>query len=215
MGSETKNSPLKALLGVSLIMALFASVMFFRAPGGKPPPELQAVLWPQPRQLQDFNLTDHLKRPFGLDRLGGKWTLLFFGYTHCPDVCPMALSVMRELYAGLDQYPEIKADTQIVFVSVDPERDPPERLAEYVTYFDKDFIGVTGAAGEIDNFARQMSAGYVKEPVGESGNYQMNHTGSIYLIGPQKRVHGAFAPPHEPRTMVSQYLKILEFRQKG
>ena len=217
MESETKSSLPKALLGVSLIIALFASVMFFRAPGDKlaTPPELQATLWPQPRQLQEFNLTDQLKQPFSLDRLGGKWTLLFFGYTHCPDVCPMALSVMKAVYAGLDQHPEIKLKTQIVFVSVDPDRDPPERLAEYVAYFHKDFVGVTGAVTEIDNFAQQLSAGYVKEAADELGSYQVSHTGSIYLIGPQQRVHGAFSPPHEPKTIVSQYMKVLELQKKG
>jgi protein SCO1/2 len=217
MGSETKNSPLKALLGVSVIIALFASVMFFKASDTKPTPplELQAVLWPQPRQLQEFNLTDHFKQPFNLERLEGKWTLLFFGYTHCPDVCPMALSVMQAVYASLEQSPEIKSNTQIVFVSVDPDRDPPERLAEYVAYFHKDFVGVTGVVAEIDDFAKQLSAGYVKEPADELGSYQVSHTGSIYLIGPQKRVHGAFSPPHEPKTIVSQYKQVLEFEEKG
>lgn len=213
MSSETTSSPLKIVLGVSVIIALFASVMYLKAPAGKSaPPELQAMLWPQPRQLQSFNLVDQHQQPFNLERLAGKWTLLFFGYTHCPDVCPMTFSVLKAVYDSLDQYPEIKSNTQVVFISVDPERDPPEHIAEYVAYFDKDFIGATGTLDAIDDFAHQLSAGYIKEPADEFGNYQVNHTGSIYLIGPQKRIHGAFAPPHQPKVIVDLYLKVIEFR---
>ncbi len=204
---------MKALIGVGIIVVLFTSVFLLKAPEKKAAPaELQAVLWPEPRQLMPFELPEAGGKVFNLSRLADKWTLLFFGYTNCPDVCPMALSVMKAVYDDLAEYPQIQAKTQVVFVSVDPERDSPEHVAEYVTYFDEHFIGVTGSAAAIDGLAKQMSAGYIKEKPEEDGSYQVSHTGSIYLIGPKQRVHGAFSPPHRPEVITEQYLEILKLR---
>ncbi len=213
MSSESKNSPMKALVGVGIIALLFVSVFLLKAPPKEVvPAELQAVLWPEPRQLTSFELPEAGGKALNLSRLEDRWTLLFFGYTSCPDVCPMALSVMKAVYDDLAEYPQIQAKTQVVFVSVDPERDTPEHVAEYAAYFDKNFIGVTGPVEAVDGLAKQMSAGYIREEPEEGGSYQVSHTGSIYLIGPKQRVHGAFSPPHNPKVITEQYLGILKLR---
>jgi len=214
MSSEVKNSPLKALVALGLIVILFVSVFLLKAPVKKTvPAELQAVLWPEPRQLTAFELAEADGKKLNLKRLADKWTLLFFGYTSCPDVCPMTLAVLKAVYKRLAEHPQIQANTQVVFISVDPGRDSPEHIAKYVAYFDKSFVGVTGSVGGIDDFAKQLSAGYVKEEPDEDGAYQVNHTGSIYLIGPDQRVHGAFAPPHRPKAITEQYLEVLKFQE--
>jgi len=213
MSSESKSGLMKALVGVGIIVLLFTSVFLLKAPVKKSvPAELQAVLWPAPRQLTAFELPEAGGKGLNLSRLADKWTLLFFGYTNCPDVCPMALSVMKAVYDDLAEYPQIQAKTQVVFVSVDPDRDSPAHVAEYVTYFDKSFIGVTGSAEAINGLAKQMSAGYIKEKPEDDGSYQVSHTGSIYLIGPKQRIQGAFSPPHKPKVITEQYLKILKLR---
>ncbi len=213
MSSESKNSPMKLLIAVGIIVLLFASVFLLKAPAKKVvPAELQAVLWPEPRQLTAFELPAADGGVFNRSDLSDRWTLLFFGYTSCPDVCPMALSVMKAVYDDLLEHPQIRAKTQIVFVSVDPERDSPEHVAKYAAYFDEDFIGVTGPATAIDGLAKQMNAGYIKGEPEEGGSYQVNHTGSIYLIGPRQQVHGAFSPPHNPKVITEQYLKVLKLR---
>jgi len=213
MSVESKNSPMKALIGVAVIALLFVSVFFFKAPAKfTVPVELQAVLWPEPRQLTDFELSGGEGKVFNLPRLAGKWTLLFFGYTSCPDVCPMALSVMKAVYDDLAEYPDLQEKTQVVFVSVDPERDSPEHVAEYATHFGEGFIGVTGSSAVIDGFTKQMNAGYIKEKQEEDGSYPVSHTGSIYLIGPKQRVHGAFSPPHRPKAITEQYLDVVKLR---
>jgi len=213
MSSESKSSPAKVLVGIGIIVLLFTSVFLFKAPAKVTlPTELQAVLWPEPRQLTAFELSGANGDALNLARLEDKWTLLFFGYTSCPDVCPMTLSVLKAVYDSLEEHPEIQAKTQIVFVSVDPDRDTPEHISEYVEYFDKSFTGFTGSVKAIDALTKQLSAGYIKDEPDEHGAYQVNHTGSIYLIGPKQRVHGAFSPPHKPKVITEQYLDILKLR---
>jgi len=204
---------MKALIGVGIVVMLFASVFFFKAPAKRSAPaELQAVLWPEPRELKTFELIKAGGGSLNLASLSDKWTLLFFGYASCPDVCPMTLSIMKAVYDSLAEFPEIQGKTQVVFVSVDPDRDSPERIDEYISYFDERFIGATGSVAAIDAFATQLSAGYVKEEPKEDGTYQVNHTGSIYLIGPAQRVHGAFSPPHKPKAITELYLDVLKLR---
>jgi len=213
MNSEAKSSPIKALIGICIVALLFASVFLLKPSAPKRvPAELQAVLWPEPRQLTAFELSEAGGGTLDLARLKDKWTLLFFGYTSCPDVCPMTLAVMKAVYDSLKETPEIQAKTQVVFVSVDPDRDTAEHISGYVEYFDKSFAGFTGSVEAIDALTLQLSAGYIKDEPDEHGTYQVNHTGSIYLIGPKQRVHGAFSPPHKPKAITELYLDILKLR---
>ncbi|MFK5971090.1 MAG: SCO family protein [Candidatus Marithrix sp.] len=169
------------------------------------PIELQAILRPEPKPLQGFSLIDQNKNAFKLENFKGKWTLLFFGYTFCPDVCPTTLTVLQEFYTNLQ--PQVLANTQVVFVSVDPERDTPEKLAEYVAYFSKDFIGVTGEVTEINKLALQTGAGYIKGPTlnADDSNYQISHTSTIFLINPKMQLHAGFSQPHISEVIFEQY----------
>lgn len=210
MNQETRTSPTKILIGLLLITGMALSVIFLKpTPSNTPviPAELQAVLWPQPKPLQPFTLTDQHRQPFGLERLKGKWSFLFIGYTHCPDICPTTLSAISSTFKLLDR-PEVKTNTQVVFVSVDPERDTLEHLASYMAYFNPEFLGVTGKQENIDEFVKQLGAGYSKDSPDESGNYQVSHTSSIFLINPAGEVMGAFSMPHDPKTIAAQYLQI-------
>ena len=136
-------------------------------------------LFDTPRALGDFSLVDHNDKPFTYTALVGQWTLLFFGFTHCPDICPTTMAELAELKAQL-------ADTEarearVAMVSVDPARDTPERLAEYVPYFHQDFLGVTGEFADILSFAQRLNAPFrkVSEP---EGAYQMEHSLSLIHI---------------------------------
>ncbi len=174
------------------------------------PVELQGVLWPAPKPLKAFSLTSHDLRPFTLDSLKGKWTMLFFGYTYCPDICPTALAILSAVFQNLERHEGVVPDTQVVFISVDPKRDPPERLAEYMAYFDKRFAAATGEVKEIDGLANQVGAGYQIEPGESSENYLVSHTGSIFLVDPDARLMGAFSFPHNAGVITDQYLKIRQ-----
>ena len=120
----------------------------------------------------------------------------------------MALSSISSTFKLLP--PEAQTDTQVTFVSVDPERDSLEHLASYISYFNKDFVGATGTQEEIDRFTKKLGAGYKKEAPDESGAYAVTHTSSIFLLNPEGEIIGAFSMPHDPKTIAPQYLQIRE-----
>ncbi len=161
-----------------------------------------------PNTIEPFSLIDHDNRTFDLARLKGKWTFLFFGYTHCPDVCPFTLSEMDRVYRRLSKSPGVLDDTRFVFVSVDPKRDTPAELATYVTYFNETFTGATGSKERIDNLTRQLGVSYNFAPGMTPEEYVVNHSASIFLIGPKARVLGVFKPPHDAATITGQFLDI-------
>ncbi len=207
--SVKKITTSKAFWFFILSILLLVSLVFFNLWSSRDmPPELQAVLRFQPTVLKPFTLTDQDGKPFAMAQLKGKRTLLFFGYMSCPDICPTTLATLNQVYKKLGTIPGARTDLQVVFVSVDPERDRPEKLAEYIHYFNQRFIGLTGSKEAIDKFARQFSAGYVLEEKQADGNYLVSHTSSIFLVDPQANLIATFSPPHQARTLVSQYLLI-------
>lgn len=209
--AEKKNPPPYVAIVSLLVMVVTTAVLFSRSPGERPiPVELRGVLWPAPKPLRPFSLVDHHNKPFDQQRLKGQWTLLFIGYTSCPDICPTTMNVLAGVAKRLEQAPSVAAGTQVVFLSVDPQRDSLEHLAGYMGYFNKDFLGVTGDSAQIDSLVRQAGAAYMKEPADASGNYLIGHSGSVFLIGPEGAVLGAFPPPHDPETMAQQYRQIRD-----
>lgn len=208
--AEKSPKPYGTLLLFVFWAALLAAVYFWMTSGKTVSPELRSVLHPEPRPLQNFELTDQYQQAFNLERLQGKWSFVFFGYTYCPDICPTTLStltaVSRLLKRGdLQDMP----DMQVVFVSVDPQRDTPDVIEKYLKYFDEAFQGITGAQQDIDSLARQFGAGHIKEQETAPGQYLVSHTSSIFLIDPHGRLLAAFSPPHDPDTIIDLYRQIL------
>ena len=204
-----KNTPSGTIILAALWIIIMAAAMIYLRPSSETvPPELQGVLRPGPKQLQPFNLTDQNKAPFTQESLKGKWTFMFFGYTFCPDICPTALSMLTATMSELDNYPDEASDVQVIFVSVDPQRDPPERLAKYMTYFNKDFLGVTGEKQELDALAGQIGAGYLVEPESAPGEYLISHTSTVFLTNPKGELMASFSQPHYPKTIVEQFRQI-------
>ena len=144
-------------------------------------------------------------------RLKHKWSFVFFGYTYCPDICPTTLSILKQVSHELQKTPGAAAsDMQIVFVSVDPSRDTPQVLDQYMQYFGKEFTGLTGFPDSLQDLARQFGAAYIKEEETRPGEYLVSHTSSIFLVDPQMRIVASFSPPHDYKTIASQYQKIHE-----
>lgn len=171
------------------------------------PPELANVLLPSPRPLQDFALLSDDGRRFEMERLRGNWTMMFFGYTSCPDICPTTLVNFRDV-ADL-----IASDqaVQYVFVTVDPSRDDLESIGQYVKYFHKDIIGVGGEPAELESLMNQLNVMALRESREESGGYTISHTSSIMLIDPQGRLVGAFSPPHRPGRIAEQFQLLRDY----
>jgi len=155
--------------------------------------------------LRPFTLTDHKGQVFDLESLKGKWTFIFFGYTHCPDVCPTTLDILRRFYEHIEKQPGGTADVQIVFLSVDPKRDSISRLAKYITHFQKDFIGVTGKKDQIDNLSQQVGAMYKIQAKAGEKNYPVSHTSALFLMDPQARHYAIFSPPHDVEAISKRF----------
>lgn len=172
------------------------------------PAGLQGSLWPEPQALSAFTLTDQHRRPFGIDRLRGRWSFVFFGYTACPDVCPTTMQSLKRVAQRLAGPAQPGAAPQFIFVSVDPQRDGVEQLARYVAYFDNDFIGLTGSDAGIAAFARQLHVMYERSGDTQGNGYQISHTAAVMLIDPQARLVAAFSRPHDTDAVVSQFHAI-------
>ena len=206
--SEKTTRPYGTMLLFLFWCLLLAGVFFWMLPDKTVPPELQGVLRPEPKPIQAFELSDQYQRPFNLERMKGTWSFVFFGYTHCPDICPTTLSTLTRVIKKLQTDPQTLPNTRVVFVSVDPARDTPDVLESYMKYFNEAFQGVTGTQQDIDSLTRQFGAGYIKEQETAPGEYLVSHASSIFLVNPQGQLLATFPPPHDPDTIVEQFQQI-------
>ena len=159
-----------------------------------------------PRRFADFNLIDQNQAAFTQESFKDKWTLVFFGYTYCPDVCPTTLATINQ-FSSLLEDTDYATDTQVVMVSVDPQRDTPEMLGNYMGFFGEDYIGATGEYLSIFNLAKQLNIAFAYEPA-EDGDYLVSHSGEIALINPNGHFHGFFKIPHDPNKMAVNYTSV-------
>ena len=167
-----------------------------------------------PDRLPEFSLTDHNQQPFNNQRLQGHWTLLFFGYTYCPDICPTTLYMLK---LAMESYKASVGDTekwQVVFVSVDPGRDNPDQLGNYVKYFNPDFLGATGSEDDIKRLADSLNIVYARvENPNSPENYLVDHSASIIAIDPNGNPARVFNPPHQPDEFAAGMLKLISAPQ--
>lgn len=158
------------------------------------------------RNIEPFTLVDKNSEVATEALFRDKWSMVFFGFTFCPDVCPITLSIVNE---SLQQLEEQFPDTdpfQVVFVTVDPKRDSAEKLKGYVEYYNKDFQAITGELNDILAFAKSQSivVSYVANEENED-LYGIDHTASMFLVDPELRVRAKFNPPHEPDTIAADF----------
>jgi protein SCO1/2 len=164
-----------------------------------------AYLLETPRDIGDFELVDHRGEPFTPARLEGRWTLLFFGFTFCPDICPTTMAFLNQFVGALEGT-EVR-DTQVVMISVDPARDTVAQLAGYVPFFNEDFVGVTGEFLDIHRFATALNTPFRKVP-GQDENYLVDHSANVVLVNPRGDYHGFFKAPLDLAKMKVTYRSI-------
>lgn len=208
------RSNLLIFLPVAVLAALAGMGVAHFLPGQaqRDTTETRALVLQAPRALPEFLLTDHRRQPFGPDRLQGQWTLLFFGFTHCPDVCPTTLNTLSGMTTRLADLPP-ETRPAVVMISVDPTRDTVEKLAGYVPFFDPDFVGVTGDMGEIMALTRGLGVAFAYQPARDGTEYTVEHTASVFLIDPRGRLAAIFNTPHRVEELDSEYREIM--RQHG
>ncbi|MDX1269190.1 MAG: SCO family protein [Oceanisphaera sp.] len=148
------------------------------------------VLYPEPRALSAFELTDADGRPFTEQNLLEHWSLVFVGYTHCPDICPTTLSDLARIYPELTR---LSDKVQVVFMSADPARDSPERLKAYTGYFNPEFVAATADHERLTPAVQQLGLIYgIFER--DQADYLVDHSASIALVNPKGQLHASFRP---------------------
>ena len=171
-------------------------------------PDRVMTLFPDPKPLTAFAFTDHENRIFDVASLKGKWSFLFFGFTHCPDICPTTLAVLARAREKIAKSKVGAKDVQFVFISVDPNRDTAGKLGQYVTYFDTSFLGVTGDNAQLGDLAGQLGAAYEVTITPGMENYPVYHSAAVFLVDPRARYHAVFVPPLDAER-ISRRFKVL------
>jgi protein SCO1/2 len=170
--------------------------------------DLTGIVLPQPRALPDFLLHDYAGRPITADWFKGKWTFAFFGYTHCPDICPTTLYTMQQVSRQLERTPDVLADTRFLFVTLDPQRDTAEILKGYVQHFDQTFLAARGDSATIDRLSAALNIPYAIEREAGSDEYVVNHAAAILLIDSDGRYHARYTPTQSVAVISDTYREI-------
>lgn len=166
--------------------------------------------FPEPRNLADISLVDQKNTSVDNTLFNGRWSLLFLGYTYCPDICPTTMASLGRVYPELKKIGSDNA-VQVVFVSVDPNRDTPERLASYVEYFNAEFVALTGEHAQLFPFVRSLGLMYAIAESTDNPNYLVDHSASVVVVDPQGRALGRFKPKYTPGELaVSDSMQIAK-----
>jgi protein SCO1/2 len=164
------------------------------------------VMLPQGRDVPDLTLTNQNGEPVSMKSLEGRWNLLFFGYTFCPDICPATLAELRQLRTKLPE--DARQRMQPILVSVDPERDTPAQLKKYLEYFGTEFIGLTGSLDDIQTLANAAGVPFIPADTSKD-NYTVDHGGNLALIGPDGRLRGFVRAPLRTEKLAEQLPAVL------
>ena len=204
----------KTVFIAAAIVALLLGVILSQVLPGRSSPDQAAlndagiVLLPKSRQLPALNVTDQNgARSEALDGLKDQWTLMFFGYTFCPDICPTTLAQIKQIRTELPE--ETVKRMRVVLVSVDPNRDTPQQLKQYLGYFDKQYIGLTAPVADIQTLANAVSIPFIPADT-RKPNYFVDHSGNLALIGPDGTQRGFIRAPLNNQKLVKQLPGLLE-----
>ena len=180
--------------------------------------EIGVTVYPQPIQLSEFELTDQFGNPFTEENLSGYWSILFLGYTNCPDICPLTMAELKQFYQRLDD-PEIKDDLRIVLVSVDAERDTPETMANYVNSFNREFIGLSGDYDSISKLASQVFVAHSvagkmpdhsEHADDADAGYLIEHSSHLSIFNEAGQLQAIVRQPVRDRDLLRAYRLLRE-----
>lgn len=198
-------------LAAMLVLLAILGVVAFLALQRQPAEglELQAgIALPQPRSLPEFTLQDQDGQPFTRASLGGQWTLLFAGFTSCPDICPTTLATLAKVHARLER---AGGGLQVLFLGLDPERDDPATMRAYLGHFNPGFRGATGEKAQIDKLMAALGLAYLRVPTGAE-SYTIDHSTALVLVDPDGRVAAYFKPPFQPEAIAADLAPVLAMR---
>lgn len=195
-----------ALIAIALIGGAWFLMRAFTGPIAQPE---HATVLPSPMVLPDFTLNDQDGDTFTRESLRGNWSLLFFGFTHCPDICPTTMQLLAATRNKMAA--EGLADSalpKIVLISVDPDRDSAEILNSYVSYFGKDITGLSGDMAELQKLTKKLGIFFEKSPT-DDGGYSVDHSAAVLVINPDSDFHALFSPPYSIDNLAHDLPLIL------
>ncbi len=203
---------IKLIILAVILCAIFSGGMYIVSRGHNEPAHgITGILWPNPPSIGSFSLTNSDGNAVTERNLQGRWTLIFFGFTNCPDICPTTLATLSQVYQRLQSNQDIFEKIQVLFVSVDPERDNGAKLQAYVDYFNHNFIGATADDEGIKQLTDQFGVVYLKVKTTGPAEYNVNHTSSVLLVDPNLRFVGIFSQPHEANDITQRLVQIISF----
>jgi len=196
------------------VLVLSGSVLLYLLLGGEKvtPESLRNdgfFLYDNPITLNPFELQDHNQNAFTNQSLGGHWSMVFFGYTYCPDICPLTMASLKQFHDLLERVGE-SVDVRVVMISVDPERDTLPKMKDYVTYFNPGFIGATGEYAQVLSLTKQVNISFSYTRIDDE-NYLVNHNGEIMLFDPQGNNVGFFKAPYQPENMLDNFRRVKTY----
>ncbi|NND82778.1 MAG: copper chaperone PCu(A)C [Gammaproteobacteria bacterium] len=168
------------------------------------------IMLPQSRPFSKFRLVDHHGHEFGPQQLRDYWSILFFGFTHCPDVCPTTLATLAQVKQQMQAKGQW-GNYRVLMVSVDPNRDSVERLAEYVPYFDDEFVGITGDLPTLTEFARQAGVVFARRGEVNERDYDVDHSAALILVNPKGQWAGAIPAPQRRDQIIDDLAKLATY----
>ena len=209
--TRTQTTVIALVALVALVMGLTVYKALNRSGQLNPALLLDAgiVQLPQSSELPAMTLADQDGRPQAVDAPSGRWTLLFFGYTFCPDVCPTTLAELRQLQGLLGE--EDRQRLRVVMVTVDPARDTPEQLKQYLGFFDAGFAGLTGELEAIQTLSGRVGIPFIPGDTGRE-NYTVDHSANLALLGPDGRQHGFIRAPLKVQKLAEALPPLLASR---
>ncbi len=211
--SHDKKTTRLLLLGISLaVLSVLSGVLFFKLLQLRAQPSLQAlIVLPQAKVVGDFELQDETGSNFTLADFEGDWSLLFFGFTSCPDICPNTLYQLQQVRNDLAKQLRESELPMIYLVSVDPDRDTPAKLAEYLSFFDPAFKGLTGDDRQLRALTMQLGIAYhVAEHDADEQDYTVDHSAGLILLNPQAQLYGVFPAPQQAGTISHDLIEVIK-----
>lgn len=205
----TLKRSLLASAAIALALLGFGTAGHWFGAGGESPPGIQGAAYAVPRAIPDFLLVGQDGEKLDRSSLLGHWTLVYFGYTFCPDVCPTTLQTLGGVQRQLEER-EAGDNVQVLFVSVDPKRDTPERLAQYAPFFGPRVRGATGDSANLSRLTEALGVVYAQVGDGGDPNYLVDHSSAVLLIDPEAHLYAVMTAPHSVDQLLTDFLALRE-----
>ena len=211
MKSQAGKSNISFFLVAALAIGIGLYTQVYDSKSPDAPEFVKTILLPKTKALGTVEFTDHNQQSFGADQLQGKWSILFFGFTNCPDICPTTMQTLKQVKQKVAAE-DLWHNYQVIMVSVDPERDSLERLRNYVPFFDPEFIGIAGTVEHTTEFAKNLGILFFKGDEVSPGAYDVDHSAALILINPEGRYAGVISAPHKTDEISADLISLAGYQ---